>query len=53
MERGQRFREIFAPEIRPHPIGEMQFGVGALSEQKVGQPLLAAGPDHEIDVTKA
>src|SRR6266404_7026170 len=52
MERGQRFLEIFAPKIRPHPLGEMQFGVGTLPKQEVGQPLFAAGPDHEVDVSK-
>src|SRR5260370_36941931 len=30
----------------------MQFGVGALPKQEVGQPLFAAGPDHEVDVSK-
>ena len=44
--------EIFGPKIRPHPFGEMQFGVSALPQQEVGQSLLAAGPDDEIDVAK-
>ena len=48
----ERFGEIFGPEIRPHPFGEIQFGVSALPEQEVGQSLLAAGPDDEIDVAK-
>jgi hypothetical protein len=30
----------------------MQFGVGALLQREVGQPLLAAGADDEVDVTK-
>ena len=52
MERRERFREIFGTKIRPHPFGEMQFGVSALPKQEVGQPLLAAGADDEIDVAK-
>ena len=30
----------------------MQFGVSAFPEQKIGQTLLAAGADDEIDVAK-
>lgn len=52
MERHQRFCEIFGFKIRPHPFGEMQFGVSALPKQEVGQSLLAAGPDDEIYVAK-
>src|SRR5258706_1061351 len=52
MEQRQRFGEIFLPKIRPHPLPEMQLGVGAFPQQEVGQPLLAAGADHEIDVAK-
>jgi hypothetical protein len=49
-EAGERGGEIFRLEIGPHPLGEMKFGVGALPEQEIGQPLFAAGPDDEVDV---
>ena len=48
----QRFREILRLKIRPHPFGEVEFGVGAFPQQEVGQPLLAAGPDDEVHVAK-
>ena len=38
-ERGERFGEIGRVEVGPHPVGEMQFGIGALPQQEVGQPL--------------
>ena len=31
----------------------MELGIGAFPEQEVGQPLLAAGADDEIDVAQA
>jgi hypothetical protein len=37
-------------EIGPHAIGEQQFGVGRLLEQKVGQALLAAGAYQQVDI---
>ena len=37
-------------EVRPHAVGEDQLGVGALPEQEVGEPLLAAGADQQVDV---
>jgi hypothetical protein len=30
----------------------MQFGVGALPQQEIGQPFFAAGADDEVDVAK-
>ena len=42
--------EIVAVEVGPHAIGEMELGIGALPEQEIGQPFLAAGADQEIDV---
>ena len=30
----------------------MQLGIGALPQQEVGQPLFAAGADHEVDVAQ-
>ena len=49
----ERLGEIVGVEFGPHPLGEMQFGIGAFPEQEVGQPLLAAGADDEIDVAQA
>ena len=50
VEKGERRREIVGAELRPHPFGEVELGIGAFPEQEVGQPLLAAGADDEIDV---
>src|SRR3990170_4943457 len=35
-------------EIRPQGLGEMQFGIGELPEQKVAHALLAAGTDEQV-----
>jgi hypothetical protein len=40
-------RILLVNVIRPQPVGEVQFGVGALPQEEVGQPLLAAGADQE------
>src|SRR5581483_3629526 len=45
-----RRAKLVTPEIRPHGVGENQLRVGALPEQKIREPLLAASPDHEVDV---
>ena len=37
-------------EIRPVDRDEYQFAVGRLPEQKIRQPLLAAGADDEIGI---
>ena len=42
--------EVIAIEVRPHPIGEIELGIGALPQQEIGEPLLAAGADQQIDV---
>lgn len=52
MEGGQRRGEIAGVEFGPHPLGEVQLGIGAFPQQEVGQPLLAGGADDEIDVAK-
>src|SRR5258708_34192091 len=52
MERPQRFGEIFVPEVGPHSIGKMHLGVAALPPHQVSQPLFAAGPDDEIELSK-
>src|SRR5688500_11330755 len=53
MEARQRLRKIAGGEFGPHAVGEMQFGVGTLPEQEIGQAFLAAGSDDEIDVAQA
>src|SRR6185437_3666616 len=44
--------EVLRREFRPHGIEEEQLGVGALPEQEVREPALAASPDEEVDVRK-
>jgi len=43
-------RQVGGPEVRPHAVGEDQLGVGALPEQEVREPFLAAGADQQVDV---
>ena len=50
---GKRLREIVGVEFGPHPLGEMQLGIGAFPEQEIGEPLLAAGADDQIDIAQA
>jgi hypothetical protein len=45
--------EIFAREIRPHAVGENEFGVCRLPEQKVAQALFAARTNEEINIGNA
>ena len=52
VERAERFCEVVGLEFRPHPLGEVQLGIGAFPEQEIGQPLLAAGADDEVDVAQ-
>ena len=37
-----------AAEIRPQRVEEQKLGIGRLPEQEVGQPVLAAGADHQV-----
>src|SRR5580698_6321460 len=53
MKGGERVGKIGRPELRPHPLGEMQLGIGAFPQQEVREPLLAAGADDEVDVAQA
>ena len=50
MEVGHRSREVVAVEVGPHAGGEMKLGIGALPQQKVGEPFLPAGADQQIDI---
>ena len=52
MEAGKCLGEIVGIELGPHPLGEMQFGIGRLPQQKVGEALLTAGADDEVDVAQ-
>src|SRR5215203_6009484 len=42
--------QVGAAEVGPHAVGEDQLGVGALPEQEVREPLLAAGADQQVHV---
>src|SRR4051812_28987380 len=46
----QRGLERLAGEVGPQLVAEDELGVGGLPQQVVGQPLLAAGADHEVGV---
>src|SRR5262245_39775049 len=50
VEVGDAGAQMRGAEVRPHRVGENELGVGALPEQKIREPLLAAGADQEIDV---
>ena len=49
MEVGDGGAQIVGAEVGPQSVDEAELGVGALPQQEVGQPLLAAGADEEID----
>ena len=42
--------KVVGVEVRPHPVGEVELGIGALPQQEIGQALLAASADEQIDV---
>src|ERR1019366_484618 len=46
----QRALEHLAGEVRPELVAEHQLRVGALPQQVVGDPLLAAGADDQVRV---
>jgi len=43
-------QEVFFPEIGPQGVGDVEFGIGRLPEEKVAQAVLAAGADHQVRV---
>ena len=45
--------EGVGPEVRPEDLGRVELGVGRLPDQEVREPLLAAGPDHEVGIGQA
>ena len=45
--------EVGGVEVWPHALCEEEFSVSRLPQQKVGEPLLAASADQEIDVSAA
>src|SRR5471032_1790113 len=42
--------QIVPGEVGPEPVEEDQFGIGALPEQKIADPLFAAGADQQIRI---
>ena len=52
MEGDQGRSEIARVEFGPHPLGEVQLGIGTFPEQEVRQPLLTRGADDEIDIAQ-
>src|ERR1700731_3236435 len=44
----QRRPESRGPELRPHAIGEIKFGIRALPQQKIAEPLLRAGSNEQV-----
>jgi hypothetical protein len=49
-EARERLGEVRRSEVGPHALGEVQLGLSALPQQKIGEALLAAGADDEVDV---
>ena len=50
MEVGDGGAQVVGAEVGPQGVDEAELGVGAFPEEKIGQPLFAAGADEEIDV---
>src|SRR4029079_2076035 len=44
----ERVVECLRPEVRPQDVAEHELRVGALPDQEVADPLLAARPDEEV-----
>ena len=44
---------MFLAEVRPQRVDENQLRVGTLPEEKVADPLFAAGPDEKIRIGDA
>ena len=42
-------RQVLATELGPQDLGEHELRVGDLPQHEVGDPLLAAGPDQEVE----
>src|SRR5579885_93547 len=40
--------ELRLAEVRPQPVGEVELRIGAVPEEEIGQPLLAAGADQQV-----
>ena len=43
--------QIDGTEIGPHALREVEFGIGGLPQQEIGEAFLATGADEEINVT--
>src|SRR5712675_1090146 len=53
MKISKRRAQFVGAKVRPQRVEEAELGVGCFPEQKVRQPLLAAGANEEIDVVCA
>src|SRR5262252_7252176 len=42
-------KERFAAKVRPAEVGKDQLRIGHLPEKKVGNAVLAAGPNHQVE----
>ncbi len=43
--------EIGLIEVWPHAVGEDQFSIRRFPEKEIGEALLAAGADEQVDIT--
>ena len=42
--------EVEGAEVGPHAVNEMEFGIGGLPKQKIGETLLAPRTDEKINI---
>src|SRR5262252_2046175 len=47
---GDRLLQMLLAEVRPQRVDEHQLGIGALPQQEIADPLLAAGADQQVRV---
>src|SRR5215475_8130085 len=50
---GDRLLQMLLAEVRPQRVDEHQLGIGALPQQEIADPLLAADADQEVRVGHA
>ena len=53
LEINDRQIQILALEVRPQGIAEIKLAVGALPQQEIAQPQLAAGADDQLRIGNA
>src|SRR6056297_124507 len=44
----QRRIQVGDGEVRPERIAEMEFGIGKVPQQVIGEPVFSAGPDEQV-----